>query len=142
MAGLSKYLALAIFNMALNPIRAAFTPPDVIYLALHTAAPSDATYGNEVGYAGYARQLVSNLTASTGTEVLGELTVNVTNGTAFTFPNSTDVVDYTITHWAIWDSQAVGTGNILISGALGTPRMVAVGAGLVIPQGSLQVTMT
>lgn len=142
MAGFSKYLALAIFNMALNPIRSAFTPPAVLYLSLHTAQPSDATYGTEITYLSYARQPVNSLTATLAAEVAGEVAVNVTNGSAFIFPNSTDPADFTATHWAIWDSQAVGSGNILFSGPISSPRVISNGSGLVIPQGSLALTLT
>ena len=142
MAGLSKYLALLLFNATLNPVREAFTPPAGLFLGLHTAAPSDATYGNEATYSSYARQALANLTANSGAEtVSGDVDITVTNGSAIEFPASSGAVTQVITHWAIWDSEAVGTGNILYSGALGTSRSVALGDSVVVPESSLTLTI-
>ena len=142
MAGMSKYLALALFNMSLNPVRAAYTPPDGLWLALHTAPPSDSTYGNEVTFAGYVRQPVNSLTAETGPEDAdGNVNVVVKNGSAIVFPQSTSDFSQIITHWAIWDSEATGSGNVLYSGSLGVPRMISNGDAVAIPEGNLALTL-
>jgi hypothetical protein len=113
-----------------------------LYLALHTAPPSDSTYGNEATYGGYARQALNSLTAETGAEtVVGDVDIIVTNGTALVFPESTGPSGQTVTHWAIWDSQAAGDGNVLYSGSLGSPRLVSAGDSVVVPEGSLQITL-
>lgn len=141
MSGLSKHLALSIFNMSLNPVRAAYAPPVGLWVGLHYSAPSDATYGKEAGYGAYARQPVQSFTAENGVETAGgDIDTIVTNGTAVIFPASTGPAAQTITHWSIWDSEEVGAGNILFSGAVGTPRLVAVGDAVVIPEGSIQIT--
>lgn len=138
MAGLSKYLALALFNMSLNPVRASYAPPDGLWIALHTAAPSDSTYGNEATYAGYARQALNSLTATTLAEtVTGDVNVEVTNGSAVVFPASTSDTGQAITHWAIWDKLQVGDGNILYSGSLVSPRLIVNGDSVVIPETSI-----
>jgi len=138
MAGLSKYLGLALFNMALNPVRASYTPPDGLWIALHTAPPSDATYGNEATYLSYARQPLNSLTANTLTEsVTGDVDIEVTNGSAVVFPPSTSATGQTVTHWAIWDKQVVGDGNILFSGSLVTSRSITTGDSVVIPEQSI-----
>lgn len=140
MAGMSKYLALALFNMSLNPVRASYAPPDGLWLALHTAAPSDSTYGHEATYAGYARQALNSLTATTSAEDgFGNVNVEVTNGSAVVFPPSTADTGQAITHWAIWDKQASGDGNILYSGSLGSPRLIVNGDSAVIPETSITV---
>lgn len=137
MAGMSKYLALALFNMSLNPVRAAYTPPDGLYLALHTAAPSDSTYGNEATYAGYSRQPLNSLTATPLAEVAGNVDIQVTNGSAVVFSPSSSSTSQSITHWAIWDQLQVGTGNILFSGSLVSSRAVATGDRVVVPEFSI-----
>jgi hypothetical protein len=138
MAGMSKYLALALFNMSLNPVRSSYTPPDGLWVALHTAPPSDSTYGHEATFGGYARQSVNSLTATTLPETAGgDVNISVTNGSAIVFPASTSETGQTITHWAIWDSQTVGDGNILYSGALVSPRLVVQGDSVVIPETSI-----
>lgn len=135
MAGMSKYLALALFNMALNPSRAAFTPPAGLWIALHTAPPSDSTYGTEATYLGYARQTIESLTATTLAETAGgDVNIKVTNGAAITFPPSTSATGQAVTNWAIWDDATVGNGNILFSGSLATPRLVSAGDSVVIPE--------
>lgn len=142
MAGLSKYLALALFDSSLNPVRAAFTPPAGLWLALHTGAPSDAIYGKEATYGAYARQPLNSLTADTEAETAaGDVDVVVTNGSALEFPASTGPSGQTISHWAIWDTQAVGDGNILYSGSLGAPRLIVVGDSVVVPEGNLVITL-
>lgn len=138
MAGLSKYLALALFNMSLNPVRASYTPPDGLWLALHTAAPSDSIYGQEATYAGYARQALNSFTANTLAEdAFGNVNVEVVNGSAIVFPASTALTGQAITHWAIWDKLAVGDGNILYSGALSSPRLIVTGDSVVVPEASI-----
>lgn len=142
MAGLSKYLALALFNMALNPVRASFTPPAGLWLALHTAPPSDSTYGHEATFAGYARQPINSLTADPLPEAAGgDVDIFVTNGAEVVFPDSTGPTGQTITHWAIWDSAAVGDGNILFSGALGSARLILTGDSVVVSEGGIALTI-
>lgn len=142
MAGMSKYLALALFNMSLNPVRASYTPPAGLWLALHTAAPSDSTYGGEATYAGYARQPINSLTANTLAETpTGDINVSVTNGSAVIFPASTADTGQAITHWAIWDSEIVGDGNILYSGSLSVPRLIVNGDSAVVPETSITILL-
>jgi hypothetical protein len=142
MAGLSKYLALALFNMSLNPVRAAYTPPSGLWLALHTAPPSDSTYGNEATFGGYARQPINSLTANPLTETVnGDVDIFVTNGSAVVFPASTSTAGQTIRHWAIWDSATPGDGNILFSGALASSRLISNGDSVVISEGSISLTI-
>lgn len=141
MAGLSKYLALALFNMSLNPVRASYTPPDGLWLALHTAPPDDSTYGYEATFGAYARQALNSLTSLPTPGSLGNVDIVVTNGSALVFPASTGPSPQTISHWAIWDRQAVGDGNILYSGSLGTPRLIAVGDSVVVPETSISISI-
>lgn len=142
MAGLSKHLAMALFNMSLNPVRSSFAPPAGLYLGLHTAAPSDSTYGNEATYGAYARQSLNSLTAAPETETAGgNVDLVVTNGSSVTFPVSTGPAAQTITHWAIWDSEAAGDGNVLYSGPLASPRSVTVDDRVVVPERSITLTI-
>jgi hypothetical protein len=142
MSGLSKHLALSLFNMSLNPVRASYTPPLGLWLGLHTSAPSDSTYGNEATFGAYARQTLNSLTAQPLTETVGgDVDIRVTNGAAVVFPASTGPGGQTITHWSIWDSATPGDGNILYSGVLGSSRLIVTGDSVVIPEGSIQITI-
>lgn len=142
MAGLSKYLALALFNMSLNPVRSAFSPPIGLYIGLHTSAPSDSTYGNEATFSGYTRKPLNSLTATVSPDSpTGDADVVVTNGSAVVFEPSTSAAGQTITHWAIWDSELVGDGNVLYSGSLTSSRLVTTGDSVVIPENAVQITI-
>lgn len=142
MAGMSKYLALALFNATLNPLRTSLTPPPELWLALHTAPPGDATYGNEATYDAYVRQPLNSLTSNSGSEdAQGNISIYITNGSALVFPASTDDAQQTITHWAIWDSQTANEGNILYSGALASARLIVNGDSVVIPEGNIAIQM-
>jgi hypothetical protein len=142
MAGLSRYLALALFNMSLNPVRAPYAPPAGLWLALHTAAPSDSSYGFEATFGAYVRQEVNSLTSVTAAETAGgNVDIQVTNGSAIVFPASTGPQAQTITHWAIWDSAGAGEGNILYSGTLSASRLIAVGDSVVIPEGNISIVI-
>jgi hypothetical protein len=142
MSGLSKHLALSLFNMSLNPVRASYTPPAGLWLGLHTAAPSDSTYGHEATFGAYARQTLNSLTAQPLAETgSGDVDIRVTNGSSVVFPASTGPGGQTITHWSIWDSATPGDGNILYSGALGSSRLIVTGDSVVIPEGSIQITI-
>lgn len=142
MAGMSKYLALAVFDMTLNPVKSSFTPPAGIWLALHTGAPSDSTYGNEASFTGYARRALNSLTAvPQAQDANGNVDILVSNGASVTFPASTYVSQQTVTHWAIWDSPNAGEGNILYSGSLPNGRVVSTGDSVIVPEGSLTLTL-
>jgi hypothetical protein len=142
MAGLSKFLALALFNATLNPTRAALAPPIGLWLGLHTAPPGDALYGQEATYGAYVRQPLNSLTAETTAETAaGDVEVIITNGSALIFPASTGPSPQSVTHWAIWDAETVGDGNILYSGNLGSSRLIVVGDSVVVPEGNIAITI-
>lgn len=142
MSGLSKYLALGLFNSTLNPVRESLIAPTALYLALHSGAPSDATYGTEADYAGYSRRALNSLTADVSAETItGDVDIVVTNGSAITFPASTGAAAQLITNWAIWDSAVRGDGNILYSGVLSSARLIGTGDSVVVPEGSLVITI-
>jgi len=110
MSAISDYLE----NALLNHIRGgtAFAQPGGLYLALYTAAPSDAGGGTEVAGNGYARQLVAFGAAASGT---------MANSAQEQFTASGGNWG-SITHAAIFD--AVSAGNMLWHGALTTARTV------------------
>jgi hypothetical protein len=94
-------------------------PKRPIYVALFTAAPSDAGGGTEVSGGSYARIAVppldANWTAASGTDGLADNTAAIT----FAAPSANWGV---VTHVAIMD-RLTG-GNYLMWGALVTPKTV------------------
>jgi hypothetical protein len=123
-----------------------FTKPTALYLALFTAAPSDAAGGTEVTGGSYARvnlaPLDTNWNAtqggttgdSTGT---GGLTANAV---AITFPAPTANWG-TVTHFAIM--TALTSGNMLIWDALTASRTILNGdPAPSFAVGALQITVS
>lgn len=96
-----------------------FTKPSALYVSLHTADPTDDASGTEVSGGSYARvqrdPLDANWTAASATDGVTD------NAAAITFPSPTANWGV-ITHFAIWDASSAG--NMLIHGALTTPKTV------------------
>jgi hypothetical protein len=96
-----------------------FTKPSALYVSLHTADPTDDGSGTEVSGGSYARvqrdPLDANWTAASATDGVTD------NAAAITFPAPTANWG-SITHFGIWDASS--GGNLLIHGALTTPKTV------------------
>lgn len=128
MAALSDYAENKLLDHLLG--KASFTMPTTVYVALYTAAPSDAGGGSQVSGGSYARQAI---------------TVNSSSGGA-TNPNA-DVVFPTasaswgtITHVGIFDASS--GGNLLMHGAATTPKTISAGDQLVVPAADLDFTLS
>lgn len=107
-----------------------FAKPTALYIALFTAAPSDAGGGTEVSGGGYARVNLAPAdanwagthgTTSGNSSGTGGLT---SNAAIITYP-APSAAWGTITHFGIFD--AITGGNLLIWDALVTPRTIASG---------------
>jgi len=127
---MSDFLEDTILEMVLNSV--AYSEPASVFIALFTAAPSDAGGGTEVTGGSYARQ---QLTA--GFTVAGTAT-RASNTAAITFPQATAAWG-TVTHIGIFD--AVSGGNLLFHGALTTSKVVGDTDQLEFPADSLGVTL-
>lgn len=117
MAGKSNYLEALLLNLAFRTQVA--TKPAGIYVALMTAAPTDAGGGTEVTGGDYARvavaQLDANWNAPAGTPRA------ITNVNAITFPAPT--ANWGVaTHFAIYD--AATAGNLLYWAALSVAKTI------------------
>lgn len=126
MAGLSDYLENALVDWFLRG--QALTPPATVYVALFTAAPSDAGGGTEVSGGSYARVAVASSLANwAGTQAAGSTTASsgtggtTSNNNAITFPAPTANWG-SVTHVALM--SAASGGNLLAWAALGTPKTV------------------
>jgi len=124
---------------------ASLAKPAALYVALYTAAPSDAGGGTEVAGGGYARvnlpPLDTNWTATQGgtTGASSGSGGATSNAVVVTFPVPTS--DWgTVTHFALFDA-ATG-GNPLVWGALSTAREVLNGdPSPRFPAGALVITV-
>ncbi len=142
MPGFSQALAQQIFDATLASSRSNLTAKSGVWMSLHTAAPDDASGGNEATYSGYARVNIAATMASSTTGSTPETTVRATNSADINFPPSTGATQ-TVTHWAIWSDQTLGgSAYMMYSGALSASRQVQAGDVVVIPAGQLQIDLT
>lgn len=141
MAGFSQALAQAIFDATLASSRSSLSAKPGVWMSLHTAAPNDASGGNEATYSGYARVNIASTMSSSVTGAAPEQTIRATNSGDINFPASTGATQ-TVTHWAIWSDQTLGTSAYLMySGSLSSSRSVQSGDIVVIPAGQLQIDL-
>jgi len=131
MAGKSDYLENKILDFLLGGV--SYTPPSTVYVALFTAAPTDAGGGTEVSGGGYARVAVANNTTNFPTASNG----TKSNGTTITFPTAT--ADWgTVVAVGIFDA-ATG-GNLLFWANLSTSKTIQNGDTAQFAAGSLTFT--
>ena len=143
MANATNYLENKLIDHLFRSATAA--KPPALYVALYTAAPSDAGGGTEVAGGGYARVNVPpgdlNWTATQGgtTGVSSGSNGATANAAAVTF--ATPSANWgMLTHFAIFDA-ATG-GNPLVWGPLNVTREVLVGDPAPrFPAGSLAITV-
>lgn len=96
----------------------AFVKPSALYLALFTAAPTDAGGGTEVTGGSYARVQVGPSDAAWSAHATPGRTQNVS---AVTFPTPTANWG-TVTHMAFFDASTAG--NMIVWQQLTTQRVV------------------
>lgn len=131
MSAISDYLEAKIINHVLR--NTAYTSPGTsIYVALHTASPTDAGGGAEVSGGSYARQQV------TAWDAPGATDGHTQNTNAIVFPTATASWG-TVTHVGIWD--AVSGGNLLFHGALDASKVVDTDDVFQFAAGALDVTI-
>lgn len=144
MAALSNYLENSLIDAVFRA--QTFTSPATLYVALYTAAPSDAGGGTEVTGGSYARVAVTSSLANwAGTQGAGTTTASsgtggvTSNNAAITFPSPTANWGV-VTHAAIWD--AASGGNLIAHGALSASKTINNGdAAPTFPIGSLTFTL-
>jgi len=126
MAAMSDYLENKVLDWLLRG--QAFAAPATVYVALLTAAPSDAGGGTEVAGGSYARvAVVSSLANWAGTQAAGSAVASsgtsgtTSNNATITFPAPTANWGV-VTHLAIYDAAAAG--NLLIFAALAVAKTI------------------
>lgn len=125
MAAMSDYLENKLIDMLRGQ---AFSWPATVHVALFTGTPTDSTGGTEVTGGSYARVAVTSSLANwAGTQSAGSTTASTgntgttSNNNAITFPAPTANWG-SISGFALMD--AASGGNMLIYGALNTPKTV------------------
>jgi hypothetical protein len=132
MASFSNFLENALLNRVFNG--AALSLPSTLYIGLFTAAPTDAGGGTEVSGNNYSRLAVpadtTNFPTSTSGSVQNALTLT------FAIPSGNWG---TVTHIGIFD--AATAGNLLVWGALSSPRVITSSADVRLNQNQLTITL-
>jgi hypothetical protein len=129
MAALSDHAEKLILDWMMTAGTAA--RPSAWYVALYTAAPSDAGGGTELSGSGYAREAVAFAAATSGTG-----TTSNTGVVIFT----ADGGDWgSVTHMGIHDASS--GGNLLWHGSLAAAKTVADGDTLEFAVGNIDLTV-
>lgn len=129
----SNYLENKILDHILGAT--VYTAPATVYIALHTADPTDVGNVAETSGTNYARLAVTNNTTNWPAASGG----SKASGAVFTFATPGSGGWGTITHFSIWD--AVTAGNCLfISNALAIPQTINQNNVVSFASGALTVT--
>lgn len=127
MAEMSNYLENALINATLR--NTSYTSPATVYVALHTADPTDAGTGAEVSGGSYARTAVTFGAPSNGV---------TTNSADVEFPQATG--SWGTVGWiGLWDASS--SGNLLYHTALDASKAIDTGDIFKIATGNLSVTL-
>lgn len=127
MAGFADFLENELLDHAFR--NAAYTPATTVYVALYTAAPSDAGGGTEVSGGGYARVAVTFGAAASG---------SISNSAIVDFGTTTGAWG-TVTHFGIFD--AATAGNLLAWDELTAQKTIESGDPVSFPVGDLTVSL-
>lgn len=103
-----------------------------IYLSLHTGDPGEtdaSAAANEVSGNNYGRTAITFGASSSGT---------VTQDNTVTFPAPSGSWG-TVTHWGVWDASS--GGNCIVSGPFTTSMAPASGLGVIIPSGTISISI-
>ena len=110
-----------------------YTRPATVYIALYTAAPSDAGGGTEVSAGDYARKSVTN----NATNWPAASSSQKQNGTEIAFTEAVNSWG-TVTHFSIMD--AVSAGNFLFWGVLTNSKTIDIGDTFKFPINAITIT--
>lgn len=127
----SDYLENKLLDLVLGA--AAFSAPGTVYLALYTAAPTDAGGGTEVSGGSYARAAVTNNATNWPAASAG----SKSNGAAISFTPATASWG-TVVAVGIFDAPSAG--NLLYWADLTTSKAIGAGDTARFPAGSIVVT--
>ena len=128
MSAFSDYLENVILNHVLRG--QVYTPPDNVYVSLHTASVQDDGSGMEVSGASYERKIVS----------FTEATASETDNTAALI--WVNMPAATIVAIGIWDdNNDPNPGNLLFHGNLLEPRPLSAGDPFTFNIGDLKIVL-
>lgn len=127
MGAFTNYLENKLLDHVLK--NTSYTPPTTVYVALHTADPTEAGNVGEISGGGYIRKAATFAAAADGA---------TSNTNKIEFPVATGNWG-TITHISIWDAESAG--NPLFYGALTASKTIGSGDQFIIQIGDLDVSV-
>lgn len=143
MSAASDYLELEILDHILGEGNRNYTPATNLYIALHTADPTDAGSGTEVSGNGYTRVNADVNSSSGAFDAATQPSTGSTfsaNTQTITFPTASGGNFGTITHIGIWDASTAG--NLLFHGILTQSKVVNDGDTFQIQAANLVISLT
>lgn len=147
MAGMSNYLRNKVIDWFHRGV--AFTPPDPVYIALCSSAPTASTPGTELAGAGYARQSIAKSTTAMSATNGDTLTTNPSTGTTGVSSNNA-IVNFgtagaswgVAAYWESYDAVTAGNrlhyGPIIDGNAVLAPRTITIGDPVSFPISALR----
>ena len=134
MGSLTNYAEVELLDHVFN---AAYSAATTLYLCLCTADPTDAATGasmNEAANAnGYQRTAISFGAAASRA---------ITQNAGVDFPQASGGGWGTVSDWAIADTQAYGSGNVLAFGGFGTSKTINDGNTASVASGEIDVSLS
>lgn len=138
MGSFSDYLELELLDHIAG--KGAYTMPAVVAVGLCTSDPTDAGVGSscsEVAATAYARKSIA------AADWKAAATGSILNSEEITFVECTNAAGWgKVTHFAIFDTAAAATGNMLAHGALTTSKTIEKGETCKFASGDLKITLT
>lgn len=128
MGSFSDYLENKVLDHVFK--NTVMSQPTNLYVALYTAAPSDAGGGTECSGGAYARVNCNGWNVASG----GALD----NTSAITYAQATAAWG-TVTHFSVYD--ALTAGNMIVWGSLTTSKSIGIGDTAQFAAGELDVTL-
>lgn len=132
MAALSTYLKTKLADHVFRGV--SYAPPSVLYVSFHTADPTVTGLVGEVAGNNYSRAQVS------ATELYWNNDAGVVTNNVFITTQAASGAWGEITHFGIWDGAA--NANLLVFGALTSPKLVDEDNGISFPASFLSVTFS
>ena len=132
MSALSDYLENELLDHVIGG--ASYSAPGTLYIAAHTADPTDDGSGAEVSGGSYARASVTN----NATEFPAASGGTKSNANDIEFPEATGSWG-TVSHIGVWDASS--GGNLLWHGALSASKSIGSGDTLSIAAGDLDFSL-
>jgi len=129
----SNYLENKILDHILG--NTAYSAPATVYIALHTADPTDVGNVGEVTCTGYARLAVTNNTTNWPNASGG----SKSSGADFTFAIPGSGGWGTVNYFSIWDASSAGN-CLFISAVLAIPKTINQNDVVKFSSGNLTVT--